>query len=219
LTAQELGKIEKPPAERFAGKRKIYLIPLIFPESNAPEGYGAKASLYWEQVTDQVRNLEARTGPVRKVYHEFLSESGEEGLKALEKSSQSSHQLVREKCANGAQMEAMEDRALLEEMMDWERCLLIGFVSQKVAQTVSESYAQASNQRNEHIAKRIDETLQEDEAALLLVSEGHRVQFPQDIEVFYVNPPALDEIHRWLREQRTEAHKAQQEAETEEADK
>ena len=216
MTAQELGKIEKPPAERFAGKRKIYLVPLIFPESNAPEGYGAKANLYWEQVTDHVRNLEVRTGPVQRVYHEFLSEPGEEGLKALEKNSQSSHQLAREKCANGAQMEALEDRALLEEMMDWERCLLIGFVSQKVARTVSESYAQASNQRNEHLAKRIDETLQEGEAALLLISEGHRVQFPQDIEVFYVNPPALDEVHRWIREQQAEARKAQQQPETEE---
>jgi hypothetical protein len=26
------------------------------------------------------------------------------------------------------------------------------------------------------------------------------VQFPQDIEVFSVAPPVLDEIHRWLRE-------------------
>jgi hypothetical protein len=27
------------------------------------------------------------------------------------------------------------------------------------------------------------------------------VQFPEDIEVFSVAPPALDEIHRWQREQ------------------
>ncbi len=29
--------------------------------------------------------------------------------------------------------------------------------------------------------------------------EGHQVQFPTDIEVFYVAPPGLDEIKRWIR--------------------
>jgi hypothetical protein len=36
--------------------------------------------------------------------------------------------------------------------------------------------------------------------ALLFIREGHMVQFARDIEVFSVAPPALDEIHRWLRE-------------------
>ena len=36
--------------------------------------------------------------------------------------------------------------------------------------------------------------------ALLFIREGHRVQFPPDIEVFSVAPPVLDEIHRWLRD-------------------
>jgi hypothetical protein len=36
--------------------------------------------------------------------------------------------------------------------------------------------------------------------ALLFIREGHLVQFPQDIEVFMVAPPALDEIHRWARD-------------------
>ncbi|MCK4581439.1 MAG: hypothetical protein KAU10_08800, partial [Dehalococcoidia bacterium] len=34
---------------------------------------------------------------------------------------------------------------------------------------------------------------------------GHRLQFPGDIEVFSVFPPALDEIHRWVRDQTREA--------------
>ena len=37
------------------------------------------------------------------------------------------------------------------------------------------------------------------QTGLLLISERHQVQFPQDIEVFYVSPPALDEFHRWLQ--------------------
>ena len=37
------------------------------------------------------------------------------------------------------------------------------------------------------------------------------VQFPVDIEVFSVAPPALDEIHRWLRD-RSQAVPAEKEA-------
>ena len=57
-----------------------------------------------------------------------------------------------------------------------------------------------SNQnRYAHIAQRIDETLGEDETGLLLITERHQVQFPSDIEVFYVAPPALDEFRRWVQ--------------------
>jgi len=38
------------------------------------------------------------------------------------------------------------------------------------------------------------------EAGLLFITENHRLQFPADIEVFNVFPPAMDEIHRWLRD-------------------
>jgi guanylate kinase len=31
--------------------------------------------------------------------------------------------------------------------------------------------------------------------------ENHQLQFPTDIQIIYVAPPALDEIKRWLREQ------------------
>ena len=31
------------------------------------------------------------------------------------------------------------------------------------------------------------------------MSERHQVQFPEDIEVFYIAPPALDEFRRWLQ--------------------
>jgi hypothetical protein len=51
------------------------------------------------------------------------------------------------------------------------------------------------------MAKKISETLEDDEAGLLFIREGHSMQFPGDVEVFSIFPPALDEIHRWLREQ------------------
>jgi hypothetical protein len=49
------------------------------------------------------------------------------------------------------------------------------------------------------IAPQTLETLKAGESGLLFMREGHSVQFPQDIEVFTVAPPALDEIRRWQR--------------------
>jgi len=198
--AEQLGKIEKPEARDFRSKRKLYLVPLIFSGEKAPAEYTEKFNLYWAQVGEYVANLEAKIGKVSHIYHESIALGGEDGLKVLERLNPSSYRIAREKCQSGAVLEATEDRDLAEENMDWERFLLIGFFSQKVAKTVSDFYEETSRKRYEYIARRIDETLKNDEAGLLFIREGHLVQFPRDIEVFSVAPPALDEIHRWQRE-------------------
>ena len=198
--AEQLGKIEKPEAKDFTSKRKLYLIPLIFSGKEAPPEYVEKFNLYWEQVGEHVTNLEAKIGKVSHIYHESIVLAGEDGLKAIEKLSPSSCHVAREKCQSGAMFEATEDKELADESLDWERFLLMGFISQKVAEMVSQFYVEALKKRYEHVARRIDETLKADEAGVLFIREGHMVQFPQDIEVFSVAPPALDEIHRWQRE-------------------
>jgi len=196
---EQLGKIEKPEAEHFAGKRKLYLVPLIFSGEDAPPEYVEKFNLYWEQVSKQVANLEAKIGKVSHIYHESITLAGEDGLKVMEKLNPSCCQIAKDKCQSGAVLEATEDKELAEENLDWERCLLMGFISQKVAKMVSEFYVEALRKRYEHVARRIDETLKANGVGILFIREGHLVQFPKDIEVFSVAPPALDEVHRWQR--------------------
>ena len=95
-------------------------------------------------------------------------------------------------------LEAAEDAETLMETMDLQRCLMLPFASPRVAAQLQQWMADAVRRRNEHFTQRIDETLGEDEVGLLLVGERHQLQFPQDIEVFYVAPPALDEYRRWV---------------------
>jgi len=199
--AEQLGKIEKPEAEEFASKRKLYLVPLIFSGKNAPKDYVEKYKVYWQQVSEHVANLETKLGKVGHVYHESVFQAGKEGLEAIQKLNADSGRIAGEKSQVGALIEVVEDRALAEESMDWERFILMGFISQKVAQQVSELYVEALRKRYEHIARQISETLEAGEAGLLFIREGHMAQFPEDMEVFSVAPPALDEIHRWQREQ------------------
>ena len=211
--SKQLGKIEKPEAEQFKGGKKLYLVPLIFSGEDTPPEYKERCHRYWQQVAEQLASLEEKIGKVNRVYHESISLSGEEGMKLVEKINQSCYQIAKSKCDNEATFEAFEDRELLEEIIDWERCLLLGFVTVKVASKVSEFYTETSKKRYEFMVSRITETLKDNEAGLLFIREGHRLQFPKDIEVFSISPPGLDEIHRWLRD---EASKEKELKETEE---
>jgi hypothetical protein len=198
---EQLGKIERPEAERFKQGKKLYLVPLVYSGEEALDEYKEKCSRYWQQVAEQLTNLASKIGKVNRVYHESIFQSGEDGMKIMKRLNPSSYQITTTQCANGAIFEAVEERELFEEVMDWQRCLMLGFISDKVASKVSEFYDEAIKRRNEFMAKKISETLIDDEAGLLFIREGHSVQFSSDIEVFSIFPPALDEIHRWYRDQ------------------
>lgn len=198
--SEQLGKIERPEAERFRKGRKLYLVPLVYCGEDAPDDYREKCDHYWQQVAGQLTNLASKIGDVRRVYHESIFRSGEDGMRAIEGLNASSHQIAKTHCDNGASFEAVEEEGLFDEYLDWQRCLMIGLISEAAASRVSAFYVEAARKRNESMAKRIAQTLEEDEAGLLFIQEGHSVQFPADIEVFSIFPPALDDMHRWLRD-------------------
>jgi hypothetical protein len=198
---EQLGKIERLEVEHFKQGKKLYLVPLVYFGEEAPDEYKEKCSRYWQQVAEQLTNLASKIGRVNRVYHESIFQSGEDGMKTMERLNPSSYQIAKTECDNGAIFETIEGKELFEEVMDWQRCLMLGFVGDKVASKVSEFYVEAAKKRNEFMAKKISETLKDNEAGLLFIREEHSVQFPSDIEVFSVFPPALDEIHRWYRDQ------------------
>jgi hypothetical protein len=205
--SQELGKIEKPAVEEYKAARKLFFVPLIFTHRDIQGELFEKVFRYWDQVESQLTSLELKLGIAKKVYHELVPVGGEEGSKIIEELNSTSYGIVKARLDKGAQLEPLEDADLLTESMDWTRCLAVGLQNAKVFDKVYESYIQAQKKRNEHIAKMIDDTLKESEVGILLMREGHQVQFPADIEVFYVAPPELDEIKRWLRTKEVEAEK------------
>jgi len=198
--AEELGKIEKPSVEEFKKGRKLYYIPLLYKSEDVPEDYLEKVNRYWEQVEQQINELTCKLGQVNRLYHELIASSGEEGAKTIGELNEGSHKIIQIYMEKSAQLEAIEDDDILTEFMDWSRCLMIGLQNPKVTTKVYESYIEVGKKRNEYIAKKIDETLKDDEIGILLMRENHQVQFPSDIQVIYVSPPALDEIKRWMRD-------------------
>ena len=206
--SEELGKIEKPAAGEFRGQRKLCFVPLIGVWLNAEGDSAELYQRYWEEVEQHLTGLEKRLGTVRHLYHEFLLEGGDGGLKMVKELNAHSGATVEKRVGRGATLELIEDEAGLTEFMDWSRCLSIGLQSKAVFDQLYASYTAANQRRNQQIAAQIDATLKDDETGILFMREGHQVQFPQDIQVFYVAPPSLDEIKRHLREQEAAARAA-----------
>ena len=198
--AEELGKIERPEAAAFSGKRKLYLVPLLYRWPDAPAEYDTLFNTYWQEIVNQLRHLEDRIGKILHVYHEGIDKTGDDAIHQLEHFDTPSLDITKRALSAGAVINPVEDHALLAESMDWERFLMLGFASEKVAKTATDALMSVMKSRYELITRRISESLKPGEAGVLFVREGLPIQFPTEIEVFSVFPPSLDAIHRYLRE-------------------
>jgi hypothetical protein len=84
MMAQELGKIEKPSAEKYQAARKLFFVPLIFSPRDVQGELFEKIFKYWDQVESQLAALELKLGVVKRVYHELVPVGGDEGCKIIE---------------------------------------------------------------------------------------------------------------------------------------
>ena len=103
---QELGRIDRPSAELYRGRRKLILLPLVYsPAPEEPEGASALQN-YWQQAQTQVAALVNALGGLRRVYHESITEGEKEGLEQLRAGDLRSHSFVSLKCEQGAVLES-----------------------------------------------------------------------------------------------------------------
>jgi len=198
--SEELGKIEKPTVGEYKAGRKLYFIPLIFTPPKPDDEFVKIADKYWQEVQTQLTDLETKLGFATKIYHELVPVAGEKGINVIEELSKGSHQIVKSRLERqGVELQLIEDGELLAEFMDWSKCLMVHLETQKVADMIYEFYTQSQQRRNKYIKQQIEETLKENETGILLMQEGHQLQFSQGVDVFYIAPPSLDEIRRWIR--------------------
>ena len=202
--SQQLGKIEKPSASKFRTGRKLFFVPLILTPLHPEPSLSELVNRYWDQVQGQVKSLEEKLAEIQKVYHELIPAGGKKGLKAIAALSRGSHRIAKSILDKGAKLQSIENKDLLAEFMDWSKCLSAGLQSQAAIAKVYQSYVEVQTKRADQIAEQIDRTLKSDETGVLVMREGHQVQFSSDIQVFYVAPPSLDEIKRWFRTRQAE---------------
>ena len=185
-----LSQMPKPEAEQYKEERKLFLVPNFFLSPDTPQDGLDLLESYWSEIRDHVENLERSLGKVSHVYHEVVYADGDEGMRTLQEMNPKGSSFIHAMCQSDAKLEATEDRALLEESSDWRRCLSAGLVSEKVLSMAMEGYQQATKGRYEHIARRIDETLQagdltlgvDEHAAPVGLGAGLARQLSADVE-------------------------------------
>jgi hypothetical protein len=177
-------------------------VPLLFPLPEAPEEYQKLFDEYWDQVEEHVRNLEKMDVP-KKIYHEMVFSSGKDGLQAIKAQNERTYKFVKAKVGQGVVLEPLEEEKLFSEYLDWAMCLSV-VRSSDVAKKVLEFYKDVEQRRDNYVVNKIDNTLKKGQAAMLLMRDENRIRvqpkFSKDINVFLVRPPALNDIHRWLRD-------------------
>ncbi|MEX2431554.1 MAG: hypothetical protein WD645_06520 [Dehalococcoidia bacterium] len=194
-----LGNVGKASQAEFAGKRKLLLVPHVV-ATRDDAALHALVSAYWEEAIGQVRKLEASFGPVRHVFHEGSVGQGSDAAEALERGNPVGFPFIQQTLERGAVLEPTEDPEALGETLDLHRCLAVVQSSHAVLHKLVDWFEESRQRRYSGIAERIDRAMASNDAALLVISPDHEVQFAKDIEVIYVVPPALDKINRWLRD-------------------
>ena len=196
----ELGKIERPDAESFSGKRKLYCVANVYPLKDAPDDYKGLVERYWGEVAQQTERLEA-AGKVKKIFCESVSAQGEEAYRVLAKLNEKVLGLVKKKVEGGAVMFPMESEEIFGPFLDWTNCLNV-VRTREVFMKILEFYNEFSDKRLKHAVEIIEGSLAEGEAGLLIMRDEDRIrlQLSPDIEIFLVTPPSYDDILRWFRE-------------------
>lgn len=198
MTQQPLSHIPRPSASSYEGKKSLFLVPNYVAAPGIPDEGQELIEKYWSEVRDSIGNLERSLGAVSKVYHEMICAEGDEGLQHLEFLNPTACTLVRAMCQSTATLRQLEDGELVAEHTDWQRILTMGPASQKVLQASLEGYQGTLAARYMGIADRITDDLEAGDCAVLFIREDHQVQFPTEVQVFYVAPPSLDALKRWL---------------------
>ena len=196
----ELGKIQRPDAGEFSGKRKLYCVANIYPFEEAESDYQELVAKYWDEVAGQIEKIET-AGKAQKIFCEIVYQQGDEAIEVLGKINERLLRVIKTKLDEGSALIPLENKDILGPFTDWGNCLRVVF-SQEVFSKVFDFYKDYAEKRLQHFTKVIDSNLAESEAGLLFMKDEDRskIQFPQDIEVFLITPPSYDDIMRWFRE-------------------
>jgi hypothetical protein len=196
----EIGQINRPNAEDFTDKRKLYCVANIYAIEDAPDDYKKLVDRYWDEVNQQITKLEA-AGKIKKIFCEMISRQDEEALEDWSKINERVPQIIKKKLEEGGTLVPLESEDILGPYTDWGNCLRVVF-TREVFKKVFEFFTEYSQKRSQHIMSIVENNLSEAEAGLLIMKDEDRakLQFPKDIEVFLVTPPTYDDIMRWFRE-------------------
>lgn len=195
----ELGSIEKPTISSFAGKRKLYCIPNIYPIPDKDIEYKSLCEKFWKEAQEQLQKLES-LGKASVIFCEMIYEK-DDALQVLLKIDEVLHNIIKNQVERGTKLVPIEEEEeTFGTYIDWANCLRV-VNTKSVFTKILEFFNDTANKRFRHIAEVVDKNLQDSDAGILIIKDEDRrkISFPQDIEIFLVTPPAYDDILRFVR--------------------
>jgi len=201
----KLAQIQKPKVSDFGKSRRLYCLPLIpnFNQSDLSNELKNNIKQFWTQASSKIEELE-KLGKITQIYVETITQTDNSGLEAIKKLGDQLHQIVKGKLDKDAKLVAVEDQQVLDELIDWSVCLSVIRKSQNVFNKIYQFLQETKNQRNQQIAKKIDETLKNNECGLMIMTDENRLEIqpnlPKDIQVFLIQPTAFTDVMRGFKE-------------------
>lgn len=199
-----LGRINRPEVSSFKAGRRLLVVNIIgnlsVTDKEKKTKFEGKLAQYWNQIKSQISGLSKKLGKVGKIFHEYVSKDKQEGLNQLEKLDKNTHNIVKELVDEGAAFYGIEDENLLNELRDWQRCMMSGLSSFSVQEKVLSELRDVAQKRDEFMKKRLGELIEEDGTSLIFVTNSKQFKFPETVETFFIEPPALDDISVMIKE-------------------
>lgn len=194
----EIGKIERPQAEKFFEKKKLYCVNHIF-FSGKDEELKKMLDKYWTEIDEHLRRLEV-AGKIRKIFIEGLTSPSEETISSIKEINENLYNLLRKRIDEGGTVIPIEEESTFSAFVDLRNCLYI-VRTKEVYERLYSYYREVAEKRFSSLKKAIMDSLEEGESALLIMDENVRsyLDLPEEIELFLVVPPSYDEILKYLR--------------------
>jgi uncharacterized protein YacL (UPF0231 family) len=200
----EIGKIAKPEVAYYKDKKKIYFVRNLYLPHNATDKYKSIFFRYWNEVEEHLAKLEV-AGKISKIFCESIYMSGEEAIKVLSAMNVRLEQIVNEKIDAGAALLPLESKEIFGTYIDWYNCLAL-VRTQRVHEVIHKFLDETIKERFEHIKSVLQENIKDAEAALLIMRDEDRkfLLLPDDVEIFFVTPPAYDDLLQFIHDSNSE---------------
>lgn len=198
MSAEELGKINKPKADHAQKSKKIYLVPLIINYFPDIKEFTSLLTEYWKACDNQINKLETQAGTVSKIFHEGVWSDGKEGLNQIGSLNKFCLDLVNSRINTGSNLVPIESEENYKKLMDLTRIVQLGFASEQIRDLILNEYNQVVETRNTFITNQLKKI--GDTEAGLLIGSVQNFKIPDEIELFNIIPPEHDKIFRWLSE-------------------
>ena len=200
----KVGKIARPDASLYKDKKKIYFVRNLYLPKNASDDYKKLFYRYWDEVAEHVTKLEV-AGKVSKIFCESIYMTGEEAIQVLSAMNSGLEQLVKIKIDAGGSFLPLESKEIFSKYIDWYNCLAVAR-SPHVHEAIHAFLDETIKERFEHIKTVLKDNIADGEAALLIMRDEDRnyLELPDDIEMFFVTPPAYEDLMTFMRDSSSE---------------